>query len=253
MIRGLEAYVLPLYASQLPDHGVGEPFLAVILLDCWVKIEWRSKPFALDVQALDQCIHVIIREPALFLQNFWGHLSCVTNSQFPCKVQQCLAYHAQLAIIQQTECQGPCHHICVVYFQGWHAHAPLFSVLKQHGRWGADQFKVINVRADSKKIICIRHGAGCVIPSCALSEAPILVASAPDWSHLSKGSMNIRNRKGWFQIASKHPGCFSSSLGISSGPGILLLLRPFDPSCPVRLWHFWTQWDKPDVVKGYVC
>ncbi|KAL0023358.1 hypothetical protein WJX77_010703 [Trebouxia sp. C0004] len=44
--------------------------------------------------------------------------------------------------------------------------------------------------------------------------------------------------------------CFSSSLGISSGPGVLLLLRPLDSGCPVLLWHFWTRWDKADVVQG---
>ncbi|KAL0018084.1 hypothetical protein WJX77_011183 [Trebouxia sp. C0004] len=55
------------------------------------------------------------------------------------QVQQCLAYHAQLAIIQQRECQGPCHHICVVYFQGWHAHATFFSAFKHHGRWRASE------------------------------------------------------------------------------------------------------------------
>ncbi|KAL0018236.1 hypothetical protein WJX79_001054 [Trebouxia sp. C0005] len=29
--------------------------------------------------------------------------------------------------------------------------------------------------------------------------------------------------------------------------------RPLDPCCPVRLWQFWTWWDKADVIKGYVC
>ncbi|KAL0018408.1 hypothetical protein WJX79_003907 [Trebouxia sp. C0005] len=65
--------------------------------------------------------------------------------------------------------------------------------------------------------------------------------------------MKIRNRKGWFQTVSKHPGCFNSSFGISSGPGVLLLLRPLDPCCPVRLWQFWTWWDKADVIKGLQC
>ncbi|DBA81405.1 TPA: hypothetical protein ACH3X2_006823 [Trebouxia sp. C0005] len=52
--------------------------------------------------------------------------------------------------------------------------------------------------------------------------------------------MNIRNRKGWFQTVSRHPGrCFNSSFGISSGPGVLLLLSEGDnilcfhkPGCP---------------------
>ena len=42
-------------------------------------------------------------------------------------------------------------------------------------------YQVIDVLANikSKKVVCICHGAGCVIPSCALLEAPILMASAP--------------------------------------------------------------------------
>ncbi|DBA98295.1 TPA: hypothetical protein ACH3X1_001216 [Trebouxia sp. C0004] len=62
MIMGLEAYMLQLNASQLSNHG------AVILHDYWVKVEWLSKSFTLDVQALHQCIHVLVREPALVRQ-----------------------------------------------------------------------------------------------------------------------------------------------------------------------------------------
>ncbi|KAL0018531.1 hypothetical protein WJX79_004398 [Trebouxia sp. C0005] len=104
MIRSLEAYVPLLNASQLSNHG------AVILFDCWVEVEWRSKSFTLDVQALDQCIHVLIREPALIsvLCCFFGvgpvglrscHNRAASEACICLQVQQCLAYHAQLAII----------------------------------------------------------------------------------------------------------------------------------------------------------
>ncbi len=83
---------------------------AVVSVDCWVEVEWRSESFTLDVQALDRCIHVIIREPTLvrqllstfalssliphyefgnfvhkgggmqLLHNLWGHSFCVAVS-----------------------------------------------------------------------------------------------------------------------------------------------------------------------------
>ncbi|KAL0026142.1 hypothetical protein WJX79_003812 [Trebouxia sp. C0005] len=108
MIRSLEAYVPLLNASQLSNHG------AVILFDCWVEVEWRSKSFTLDVQALDQCIHILIREPALIRRlclvlrgplpsSRVGLRSCrnraASEACICLQVQQCLAYHAQLAII----------------------------------------------------------------------------------------------------------------------------------------------------------
>ncbi|KAL0018411.1 hypothetical protein WJX79_008865 [Trebouxia sp. C0005] len=86
MVSSLEAYVLLLNASQLSNHG------AVISFDCWGA---RS----------DQCLVLLLRCCEPLPSSRVGLRSCrnraASEACICLQIQQCLAYHAQLAIIWQ--------------------------------------------------------------------------------------------------------------------------------------------------------